>query len=848
MRKIRNCLEMSIKLIGVLGFIITFPAVAAPPTNGVLNKQQMLDRQTWWDNRDWDWYKKNIPFLETPDRDIDVTYYYRFDMMTKHIVYGSPQTGYTLTEFIDRPGWSGTYGAISCPLGLQFSDLRWLKERRVARDYARYWFHTPGAQPRNYSNWFSDAMWDVYESWGDREFILAMLPDMIRQYKGWEARHFKADMGMFEWNGMQDGMETNINSRQTNDSFRGAEGYRPTLNSYLYADALAISKAARLAGDEATATEYAEKAAALKKNVQEKLWDPKREFFFHMFSRDEKDGVKANTLTYQTGKYAGDSHGRELIGYVPWQFNLPDAGYEMAWKKLMDPDAFFAKFGPTTVERHDPLFLITRNCCVWSGNSWPYASSQTLEAMANLLNNYQQEFVTRDDYLKLLKVYAVTHRHQGKPFIAESLHPDTGVWQIQRNHGEHYFHSSYPDLIITGLAGLRPRADDTIEVNPLIPADWDNFALDDVSYHGHNVSIVWDRDGSRYNKGRGLSLIVDGKLAANAPVLGKLAAKLPAPVAAAVDRPINFAVNNDGNFFPNLRASFSNAATPLQMLNDGAYWYLVQPANRWTTEGSPNKSDSLELNLGAARPVESLKVYFLDDGETIVPPETFTVDFWDGNAWQPVRGETRLPAQPAGRRPNSVVFAQAISAARFRITFTHQPGAYTGLTEIEAWGHTPLPLSPPTEQIDDLAYNAGDKPLPKATASFTSRFDKVAELNDGKIFFTTNSRNRWTAYESPNPTDWVQIDLAGEQTVGKADIYLWGDAGGVRAPKSFRVQYWDGSDWADAKTLSVVPATPKVSMINSVQMEPVKTSKIRVTFLHDSPGRTGVTELMLWEK
>ena len=114
--------------------------------------------------------------------------------------------------------------------------------------------------------------------------------------------------------------------------------------------------------------------------------------------------MKANTLTYQTGKYAGDTHGRELIGLVPWEFNLPDAGFEAAWKPLMSADGFFASFGPTTVERHDPQFMITRNCCVWSGNSWPYATSQTLEAMANLLNNYQQTIVTRDDYLKLLKI------------------------------------------------------------------------------------------------------------------------------------------------------------------------------------------------------------------------------------------------------------------------------------------------------------------------------------------------------------------------------------------------------------------------------------------------------------
>src|SRR5262245_7942016 len=36
----------------------------------VLDKKKLLDDQTFWDNRDWDWYKANIPFFECPDRDI----------------------------------------------------------------------------------------------------------------------------------------------------------------------------------------------------------------------------------------------------------------------------------------------------------------------------------------------------------------------------------------------------------------------------------------------------------------------------------------------------------------------------------------------------------------------------------------------------------------------------------------------------------------------------------------------------------------------------------------------------------------------------------------------------------
>ena len=48
-------------------------------------------------------------------------------------------------------------------------------------------------------------------------------------------------------------------------------------------------------------------------------------------------------------------------------------------------------------------------------------------------------------------------------------------------------------------------------MKPLAPADWDYFALDDVAYRGHRVSVVWDRDGTRYEPGKGLHLLVDGK-------------------------------------------------------------------------------------------------------------------------------------------------------------------------------------------------------------------------------------------------------------------------------------------------------------------------------------------------
>src|SRR5436190_310829 len=83
---------------------------------------------------------------------------------------------------LDRPFWSGTYGSISCPLGHQFYEIRWMKNPRVAEDYARYWFETSGAQPRRYTCWYGDSMWAIYQASGDKGFITAMLPHMEAQY------------------------------------------------------------------------------------------------------------------------------------------------------------------------------------------------------------------------------------------------------------------------------------------------------------------------------------------------------------------------------------------------------------------------------------------------------------------------------------------------------------------------------------------------------------------------------------------------------------------------------------------------------------------------------------------
>src|SRR5699024_10282037 len=92
----------------------------------------------------------------------------------------------------------------------------------------------------------------------------------------------------------------------------------------------------------------------------------------------------------------------------------------------------------------------------------------------------------------------------------------------------YYNHSGFADLVISDLVGIRPRADDTLEVNPLIPkSTWDWFALENVKYHGRELTIVWDRDGSKYNQGEGFQIWADGKRIHQSDSLGHIMVALP---------------------------------------------------------------------------------------------------------------------------------------------------------------------------------------------------------------------------------------------------------------------------------------------------------------------------------
>ena len=127
------------------------------------------------------------------------------------------------------------------------------------------------------------------------------------------------------------------------------------------------------------------------------------------------------------------------------------------------------------------------------------------------------------DYFDAFLTYVHSQHADGKPYIGEYLDETTGQWINGKDGRSRYYnHSTFADLLITGVVGLRPRADDMVEVQPLLPdGTWNWFCLDGVKYHGHALTIIWDKDGTRYGRGQGLIVLADGKEIAHGGKIAK---------------------------------------------------------------------------------------------------------------------------------------------------------------------------------------------------------------------------------------------------------------------------------------------------------------------------------------
>jgi hypothetical protein len=635
-------------------------------------------------NTDSQWYIKNIPFFECSDKQIEEVYYYRWKMYKAHIRHVGDNE-YVITEFINHAGWDREpYCTIDAASMHHIYEGRWLKDNRYIDGYI-YNLCQQGGNNRHYSESIADAVYARYLVNKDSSFAIQQLDSLKKLYNDW-SDHWDSSKNLYWIAAMPDATEYTIASVDASNGtggFDSGEAFRPTINSYMYGNALAISRLAKMKGDEATNTEYLQKANELKSNIERDLWNDSLKHFTDRFKQNN-----------QYVHYWDFIRGRELAGMIPWYFNLPadTPTFNSAWRHVTDTSELLGKFGLRTNEPYYQYYFkqfvmyMGQRGSQWNGPSWPYQTSQALTGMANFLNNYDQHVITPTDYVKILRQFAQQHYlPNGKLDLVENYDPNLGGPIVYYYWGNHYNHSSFNNLVITGLCGIRPSGSDTLVVNPLIDNSIKYFCLDGVQYHGHNITIAYDEDGSRYKLGKGLTVFVDGKKASVVNKDGKSAVIVGAPVAEhAPKEPADYALNITRTGYPIPSASVNAVPdTSLYQAIDGRIWYFPEITNRWTTFGSTSNTDWYAIDFGQSREISGVKIYFVADESTFAPPDSFTVEYQNNGSWLPVKEEKRNPAEPVGNTVTNVSFNK-LTATGIRINFKHI-SKQVAVTEVECY-------------------------------------------------------------------------------------------------------------------------------------------------------------------
>jgi len=376
----------------------------------------------------------------------------------------------------------------------------------------------------------------------------------------------------------------------------------------------------------------------------------------------------------------------------------------------------------------------------------------TLQAQlySKAIRDYPSEHITPAMYRKLLEWLTWTQYIGGDNGFPDnnefwfSFDPSTQT--LGRSFIHHDVLGAYNFIVVEDVAGLRPRLDDVVELWP-IDFGYDHFAVNNLSYHGSDLTIVWDRpgDGTKFypRAPDGYSLYVDGRrvltvtglahvtwdsrtgrvsvlddsrtrvtfragahlrrstevdLARNARLVDVFQ-KAGVDLSPETGRAVNLARGR------NVSASFTTTTPPLQRTApenavDGftvsrlpaqVGTYMIRNPI-WGTLGSPNAQDWFEIDLGARRRFDVVKLYFYSNkafgtgGNTYREPAAYTVQFLDGTQWVDAPGQVRTPATPQPNY-NRVAFAPVV-AQRVRVLMTPTTGFGMGLKEIQVFGRT----------------------------------------------------------------------------------------------------------------------------------------------------------------
>jgi len=367
----------------------------------------------------------------------------------------------------------------------------------------------------------------------------------------------------------------------------------------------------------------------------------------------------------------------------------------------------------------------------------------TLQArlFSKALRDYPTQFITQDSYRKLIEWLSWNEYING-----DNRFPDNNEfffnWNptnrtLGRSGIHHDVLGSYNWMFFEDVAGVQARIDNVLELNP-IDMGLDRFAMNNLRYHGSDLTVVWQRPGGTVFyplAPAGYTVYIGGQRAFTVSDLAHVSWNSATGAVSVLDGsatqvlfsaavPMNTAtqVSLSGNArvvdafqragvsltssAPNLArgrtatASFtttspaSQATSPANAVDGFTISGLpvtqgsfVGPNPIWGDAGSPNAQDWLQIDLGAQTQFNTVKLYFYSNksfgvgGGTYRQPTSYTVQTFNGSTWVDIAGQVRSPATPAPNY-NTVTFSP-VTAQLVRVLMTRPSGLGVGLKEVQ---------------------------------------------------------------------------------------------------------------------------------------------------------------------
>jgi hypothetical protein len=687
------------------------------------------------------WWVDNIVWVDTPENNIDKVTLYRWWLMRFNALDANiPGNDFQFPTAME--GVLGYNNSITISNASFVDDLKYFRDPAYAYGTAlsmgetssSSWLADNPGDPANWSAWHGfpyinyvgEASWRAYEVQGGPSAIAGRL-----------AGYFEDDV-----NGFLEIFDTNENYLLDFDrgDITGTDAdavgfYWPasvgesarmdrTESAYIYANAVAAANFYAIAGDAAGQARMEDLASRVRSAILTILWQGET-------AEPDSVGLYGSVFKQRTVASGSRVPWKELGNFHPFSSGVvptaDEAGYDPAYLEALRILADANQFPIYPFYVGDQVDKLAAG---WPGSNNFSTMCTTLlfRLYSAALHNWDQSYITADDYKKLLYWNAWAHYQDSgdnrlpnnNEFWWNGSAADGGSL-TGRSSIHHGILAAMNNTMIEDVAGLRPRSDDTIELDP-IDLDWDYLTANNVRYHGADLTIVWDATG--HYGGTipvGYSLYVDGELAFTVDSLvhvlydsatgqvtlpdgsGTVVASAAQPVVAADQ--VTFAgadwvvdlfakagtgigPNEVGN--PNLAegaavtASYQSSKRKAEAAVDGTT--VNEPF--WGTVGSPNATDWLEVPLGGTVQVDQVKVYFYRTSSSATvagyaAPAAYEVQYWDGAAWQALPSQVRTPAAPTGNY--NLVESAAVTTTKIRLTVTHAAGAKTGVKEIQVF-------------------------------------------------------------------------------------------------------------------------------------------------------------------